>query len=254
MVTLEQFTSVTHNREQVMGSLSIGLKSALSIAQDIDWAKMEELANASRVYLPAVNQELATLRAAHAANPDRMARRAILFGLSTPNRDEAQSVSWALHADSLYDVVQDNDTLVRLPYPSPVHGRPIKLGFYSSMVASLEYVRALPGYQLTLEQIEAIPGAGPKVARMIQAVMRPDAKNWTVDVWHMRQLLWAAGRDFNVRVVCGNPGYKVLEALWLEYAERYFPGEDMFAVQWATWNVADGRFNSHAALWQDLVS
>jgi hypothetical protein len=102
--------------------------------------------------------------------------------------------------------------------------------------------------------LEALPGVGPKVARMIQAVLEPGATNWTVDLWHMRQLLWAADREYRVRVSCSAPAYKVLEAVWLEYAERFFPGVDTFAVQWATWCVADGRFNSHAKLWDDLAA
>ena len=88
---------------------------------------------------------------------------------------------------------------------------------------------------------------------MIRAILDPSEVAWTVDLWHQRQLLWAAGQHPAVRCSVSNPGYKVLEAVWLEYAERFFPGVPTFAVQWATWCAADGKFCSHAALWEDLT-
>jgi hypothetical protein len=254
MDTLVQFTTNTHTRGENMKNVTLGLKSALDIAQAVDWHEMARLADQAREYLPAVQDELLTLKQAHASHPERMARRAILFGIATPNRDEVASIGWARMADQWFGF-QSPRALARRRYESLVTGNMVSIGFYESLTTCLAQLERWESFtDATLAELEALPGVGPKVARMIQAVLEPGATNWTVVLWHMRQLLWAADREYRVRVSCSAPAYKVLEAVWLEYAERFFPGVDTFAVQWTTWCVADGRFNSHAKLWEDLAA
>jgi hypothetical protein len=252
-VTVSQFVADTHSRKVKMQFRSIGLKDALRIAQAIDWDKMSDIADAARAHLPAVQEELALLRQAHATNPERMMKRAVLFGIATPNRSEDYSIGWALMAER-YHAILDPQELPRKTFASLKTGRSCRIGMYKSLATTLAYLQRT-GFQnhWTIAQLEAIPGVGPKVARMIMAVIDPSAVSWTVDLWHQRQILWAAGEPYAVRCSIANPGYKVFEAVWLEYAERYFPGVDTFAVQWASWCAADGRFVSHAALWRDLV-
>ncbi len=144
-------------------------------------------------------------------------------------------------------------TLAKHSYPTSINPR-ASTGMYSALCTTLAYLQRVgPRTHWTISELEALPGVGPKVARMITAILDPHSVSWTVDLWHQRQLLWAAGQDPAVRCSAKTPAYKVLEAVWLEYADRYFPGVPTFAVQWATWNAADGKFCSHAALWQDLV-
>ncbi len=251
--TVAQFVHDTHKPEGKMPNRSIGLKAALSIAQRVDWQKMEQIADAAREYLPMVLAELESLRAAHQHQPARMARRAILFGIATPNRDEAVSIAWALSADRWYGILSPHALAYRT-FATDTNPRAV-LGMFDAMTTTLAYLQriGIDRPHWTLSELGAIPGVGPKVARMIMAVLDPSAVSWTVDLWHQRQLLWAAGEPYAVRSVLPRPGYKVFEAVWLEYAERYFPGVDTFAVQWATWCAADGKFCSHAALWQDLA-
>lgn len=252
-MTVAQFVSDTHSRSGKMPTRTIGLKDALAIAQAVDWERMAAIADAAREHLPAVQDELSLLRSAHSNAPERMARRAVLFGIATPNRSEDYSIGWALMAERYESILSPWD-LANRSFTGP-KGTRCHMGMYEALATTIAYLQRV-GHRTdwTLGELEAIPGVGPKVARMIMAVLCPDATSWTVDLWHQRQLLWAAGEPYRVRCSVSNPGYKVLEAVWLEYAERFFPGVDMFAVQWATWCAADGRFVSHAALWQDLAA
>lgn len=255
MNTVSEFVTATHTRipGQPLASRTIGLKDALSIAQAIDWQRMAQIADAAREHLPSVLDELEGLRTAHQVNPERMINRALLFGIATPNRDEAISIAYAIATEPRY-ASADPRTLARASFPTATNPA-ATMGMYAALETTLSYLQRVgPRTHWSLSELEAIPGVGPKVARMITAILDPSAASWTVDLWHQRQLLWAAGQSPTVRCSVKTPGYKVLEAVWLEYAERFFPGVPVFAVQWATWNAADGKFCSHAALWDDLAT
>jgi hypothetical protein len=255
MNTVAQFVEVTHQRAprgEKLPERFIGTKEASLIADALDWHKMAQLAESARAYLPAVLAEIASLRATLARDPERMTIRALLFGIATPNRDEVQSIGWALGVERDFHTLSAHD-LARQTYVSLVTGKRVAIGFYTSLTATIDAIkRGRVWEHVTLDALEAIRGIGPKVARMITAVLNPDARVFTVDLWHCRQLLWAAGREYCVRTGAKcKKSYAVLESLWLEYAERFFPDVPTWAVQWATWCAADGRFVSHASLWRD---
>ena len=235
--------------------VSLGAASARALVGRVSEERMMALADAAREYLPAVQAELATRARAVAANPRRFTIRAILFGISTPRRSEDQSIAYAIAAEPLWDALSAED-MARVRYPSPTHGGSIRLGTPLAIERAISDARALLGpflWEMRPEYLQAVRGIGPKVARMIQAVCHPDARGFTVDVWHARQALWLADMPYDVDITLRDEGYPILEALWLDYCDRYFPGLPYFAVQWATWCAAQGQFFSHAALWADLA-
>jgi hypothetical protein len=255
MDTLTDFVTRTHTRTRgaKLPTRDIGVKDAQTIADTVDWARMAELAESASVYLPAVLNEIATLRLAHVQNPERMKVRALLFGIATPNRDEVQSIGWALEADQWFDILAPY-ALASRSYQSLVTHKRAHMGLREALTKTLAHIQWRQTWRdITIDALEALPGVGPKVARMITAVLNPDAHVFTVDLWHMRQLLWASGQEYCVK--CGTSGkaYATLENVWLTYAQRFFPEIPTWAVQWATWCAADGRFVSHHALWADLA-
>lgn len=257
MDTLATFRTRTHSRQETMQSLSVGLKTAREILANVDEGAMRTLASESRAYLPAVLSEIDELQAAIVANPAELAKRAFLFGISTPNRDETHSLAWAKAAAPHYRTRSPQDLSETL-YPSPRTGQECRIGLRQALTRTLEDVYTRFGdvrpADLTPATLEPIPGIGPKVARMITAVANPQAHVWTVDLWHIRQLLWAAGMEYRVRASVDARAYGLLETRWLEYRDHYFADVPTWAAQWATWNVADGRHNPHNSLWQDLAT
>jgi hypothetical protein len=255
------FVANTHRRGATKQPvLSIGAASARAIVQtlsdDADDTRMGEIAAEARRYLPAVCAELDGLREALACSPVSMARRAVLFGISTPKRSEEHSIGWSVAAEPYLGILSAED-MVRISYPSPKHGTPCRMGFQEQLERSVSDALALLGSHPLPDRIDrasllAVRGVGPKVASMIAAVCNPDARVFTVDMWHGRQLLWAAGLPYQASVGIDASAYPILEACWLRYADASFPGIPMWAVQWATWCAADGRFVSHEALWKGL--
>lgn len=253
MSPLTDFVTRTHTRSAgPMPAHTIGLTQARDIAASVDWSLMEAIAIEAGQYLTLVMDELASLQVAHERAPERMRVRAFLFGIATPHRDEAQAIAWARSVESLIDEL-DPDGMARHQYPSPVHGRPVSLGTYGAIAGAIKSGFSRAVWHGNLADIEATPGIGPKVARMIQAVLDPHANTWTVDLWHARQLLFASGREYAVAARVSKTGYGILEGVWLTYKARFFPTYPTFAVQWASWCVAEGKFVSHAALWKDLA-
>lgn len=257
--SLETFTRRTHNRsEGLMPSESIGLAAARELVSRVDDGAMRYLASASRAYLPAVLEEIADLQTARVANPQELARRALLFGIATPNRDETDSLAWAMAAAPRFGSVSAVE-LSETPYRSLINGRDgNRIGLRQQLAKAIDdaqgqFAHAVPS-DLSPEALEGIRGVGPKVARMITAVANPEARVWTVDLWHARQLLWAAGLEYRVRASVDPAAYPVLEERWLQYRDDYFSGVPVWAAQWATWNAADGRHNPHNALWADLAA
>lgn len=259
MSTVAEFVTDTHTRVrgQKMPNVSIGIASATAIVGRVDPERMAAIANATIDYLPQVRAELDELRRAVQRHPGRMARRLFLFGITTPNRSEDQSIAYALAAEPFYGILSAED-LARITFTVP-SGKQGKAGFYVSLERSISDGAAALGEHPDIEDLLNVPlmetlrGVGPKVARMMAAVAGPWAGYWTVDLWHARQLLWAAGMPSAVRVSVEPSAYRTLENVWLDYKARYFAQEDTFAVQWATWCAAQGEFISHRALWQDLA-
>lgn len=240
-----------------MANVTIGLASAKNIAERIDWTRMSQIADAAREYIPQVKEELAELEVAVRNHPETMARRIFLFGITTPNRSEDQSIAYALAAEPFYGVLSPED-LARISFTVP-SGKQGKAGFHTSLERSISDSMATLGTHFdpwalaSVHVTETLRGVGPKVARMMCGISCPYIPRWTVDLWHQRQLLWAADLPHAVRVSVADNAYATLEALWIEYAHRYFEQEQTFAVQWATWCAAQGQFVSHRALWADLA-
>lgn len=254
MDSIETFVSLTHTRgKDALPVKTIGVKDARDIAAHVDWRAMGEIAKEAHRYLPEVMAEIQTLEDAHAASPERMKVRAFLFGIATPHRDESQAIAWAKQVEDLIDEL-DPDAMAHFAYVSPITGKRVNLGTYQAVAGAIRSGIARNVWHGNLADLEATPGVGPKVARMIQAVLDPHAVSWTVDLWHARQLLWASDRDYRVAAAVSAAAYGILEGVWLSYAAQYFPGVPTWAVQWATWCAADGRFVSHQALWADLAT
>jgi hypothetical protein len=253
MSTIAEFVTRTHSRGANMPRRQIGIKDAQAIAENLNWSRMSELAAEAEKYLPQVMAEIETLRVALAANPERMQERAFWFGIATPNRDEAQSIGWALGIDG-YQWLSPA-AMAGKEYRSLATGKTARMGLREQLASTIFHARLRESWtDLAVDKLEALPGVGPKVARMIHAVANPDAHVWTVDLWHMRQLLHASGKDYVLKASTKSPkAYAIMESLWLDYAARFFPGVPTWAVQWATWCAADGRFVSHSALWADLA-
>jgi hypothetical protein len=259
MHSLETFVRRTHSRDEgIMPDESIGVAAARELLARVDDGAMAELAAVARGYIPVVMAEIGELETARAANPRELARRAILFGIATPNSDETDSLGWARAAAPRFGTVSPAD-LSETRYRSLKTGQDGKtIGLRQSLTGTIEdvYARladATPP-DLTPERLETVRGVGPKVARMITAVANPNARVWTVDLWHARQLLWAAGLEYRVRASVDAVAYPMLEACWLAYRYDHFPDVPVWAAQWSTWNAADGRHNPHHALWADLAA
>lgn len=237
-------------------SLNISAATARNIAENLDWQKMAMIARETDQYIDMVSAEVATLRKALHNNPERMARRALLFAIATPRRDEQTSIGWALAAESHYGIVDAYD-LSHMRYVSLNTGNVCRIGLNQALECSIRDSQALfPTLTLaniTPDNLAQVSGISHKVARMASAVANPDGKFWTVDTWHMRQLLWASGQDYVLEVGTGKPAYPILEEIWMEYRRRFFPTTPCWIVQWATWNAAQGSHESHCALWQDLA-
>jgi hypothetical protein len=257
MHTLETFVTRTHSRGVAMPSEAVGIAAARELVARVDDGAMAELASVSRHYLPPVLAEIGELQTATAHNPAELARRAVLFGIATPNRDETHSLAWAMSAASQYRTLSP-EALANATYTSPTNGQTCRIGLRQSLASSLADVYArfddVRPAELTPETLETVRGVGPKVARMITAVANPDAHVWTVDLWHIRQLLWAAGLEYRVRATVAANAYPILEDRWLQYRDDYFSDVPTWSAQWATWNAADGRHNPHHVLWADLAA
>ena len=256
MHTLETFVKRTHSRGETMPSESIGIAAARELVSRVDGDALAELASVSRQYLPAVLEEIDALQSAIAHNPAELARRAVLFGIATPNRDETQSLAWAMSAAAHYRT-RSPEALANVTYASLKTSKESRIGLRTSLTTTLEDVYArfddVRPADLVPEALERVRGIGPKVARMITAVANPDAHVWTVDLWHIRQLLWAAGLEYRVRASVDANAYQILEERWLRYRADYFSDVPVWSAQWATWNAADGRHNPHNVLWWDLA-
>jgi hypothetical protein len=255
MSTIAEFVTRTHARTRGvnMPSKTVGIRDAQEIAEQLDWSQMSAWADEAWKYLPEVMQEIKTLRAALKAHPERMRERAFYFGIATPNQDEATSIGWALGIEA-YKWLSPL-AMAHKEYPSVVNGTRGKLGMYDAMASRIFHARLRESWRdLSVSSLESLPRVGPKVARMIHAVANPDANVWTVDLWHMRQLLHASGKDYVLKASTKSPkAYAIMEQLWLDYAARFFPGMPVWGVQWSTWCAADGRFVSHKILWEDLA-
>jgi hypothetical protein len=255
MDSITEFVTRTHakTRGQKLTPKTLGIRDAQTMARSLDWSRMADWAAETEKYLPQVLAEIETLRAALAAHPERMRERAFYFGIATPTRDEAQSIGWALGIEA-YTWLSPA-AMAGKEYQSLVTGKTARMGLREQLASTVFHARLRESWKdLSVSTLEALPGVGPKVARMIHAVANPDARVWTVDLWHMRQLLHASGKEYAVKASTDNKkAYAIMESLWLEYAERYFPNVPVWCVQWATWCAADGRFVSHSALWADLA-
>ena len=257
MNAFDTFRTRTHGRsEGPMPTLSIGLNTAQWIADNVRSESLATLAGETETYLPAVMAEIDSLRAALRNDPAEVAKRALLFGISTPNRDEVHSLLWAMAASPEYGRISPR-ALTEVPYFSLLNGNQCRIGLREILEKSIADAYAqFPAPQphdLQRETLQTLRGVGPKVASMIAAVSNPDAEVWTVDLWHGRQLLWASGAEYRVKVAVKPNAYGILERLFLNYAQAFFPDYPVWAIQWATWNVCDGRHNPHDMLWRDLA-
>ena len=258
MDSLATFVDRTQSKRLApMETESFGLANSEELIRRIDPACMRDLASVARTYVPAVRAEVDELYRAIARNPQALARRALLFGMSTPNNDERDSLQWAMAAFPRFGTVGPR-ALANTVYRSCVTRTKRRVGMRQELALGLkdvyrDFANAAPD-DLYPEALEQVRHVGPKVARMITAVANPDAHVWTVDLWHGRQLLWAAGLEYRAKVSVTARAYPLLERVWLDYRDEYFSDQPCWVAQWATWDAANGQHEPHRQLWADLAA
>lgn len=94
------------------------------------------------------------------------------------------------------------------------------LGKYTVLERGFREVVKLDPRTCTLEQLEAVPGIGPKTARCFLLHSRPNQRLAGLDT-HL--LKWLASRGYDVPKTTPPAGkkYRMLEGLFLAYADRF---------------------------------
>jgi hypothetical protein len=260
------FTERSRNKRLVAkgGKVNIGVGHARRLVEACDplGPAWDALADLAAPYLPAIRQEIAELDTARERNWQRLARRAIVFGLASPRRDVDTAIDVAVWVERWLEqgnAFADEQIAIDVcRYYTHRDGRMLSLTNYKQLGERLYACRdflANPDRELfTVPYLESLFGAGPKVARMILAVANPHMNVFTVDMWHARQLLATAGEEYCKSAgIDGKPAYDVIEPVFLDWAQRMFPTEIAWARQWALWCAAFGEFKSHRHLWHDLA-
>lgn len=217
----------------------------------------DALADETRRFLPAVMAELAELDDARRRDQTAVTRRAIAFALATPRRMLTQSIHVGRMASESWHVFEDvtagEDFLRNLPHPSG-NGQAYSAPMPGQLARA--YHAAYPLFakpeDVSLPALEAVHGVGPKVARMAMAVANPHTRIFTTDVWHGRQLLALAGRPYRHDVAIAATAYPLVEAWFLAWGERMFPGIPAWAIQWAAWDAAAGQHRPHRDIWAGI--
>lgn len=246
-------------KKNIRGTVDITAGMAAELLASIDARILGSLTDETRRYLPAVMAEIAELDVAIANNETALRRRAILFGCATPKTGVDTSIHVAVSVANVpaadwQDTAYGESVLRALPHPNgtdTLYSAPMPPTL-SKRIAAVSHLLADPS-ALSVESLEACKGVGPKVARMAMAVAAPHARRFTVDMWHGRQLLALAGREYRVNVAVDVRAYPAIEEFFLAWADQNFPGIPVWAVQWACWNVCESRHRSHRALWADLA-
>lgn len=242
---------------ELEGSLSLTAQRARELIVAIDENAVASLADATRAYLDPVMVEIASLERALADDRAHVVRRAACFGAATPNRALGQSLGIGRYfADTIDWASADMPAITRAVMGGYLDGGKRKMvGLPTTYIHSLvDLAPALAAGRLPeRETLATYRGISQKVASMMTAVIKPDRNIWTVDRHHLRQLLALAGADARVKDISygTSEAYFLIEGFFLAYAGQHFPGMPVWAVQWATWNVAFGAHQSHARIWEN---
>lgn len=258
----ETFTETCRNKRRISGNMALSVRETKDILQDVDWTgpEMDSLATLTRRFIPAVQAEIDLLDLAREHSWFALARRAIVFGLTTPQRDVDTAIDvalWVTRPEHIHRLCTLDGAIALVQKYEHRDGRMVGLSGYKALGKSLHLaypVIADPRPDaLTVTALESMHGVGKKVARMITAVLNPHVRVYTVDLWHARQLLAAAGRNYAVKPYVSTPAYEMIEGAFLAYVDRVFPGVPAWTAQWSMYDAAYGEHRSHARLWADLI-
>ena len=260
MQTWAEFHERTGSKSLISGKVSLGVGRMRDTLANVAWDGPlgDQLADLAQTYMPAVLEEIADLDAARAADWQTVARRAIIFGLASPQRDVDQAIDIARHIERDWTRLCTLRGAHELTFRIVTRdGRVIGCSGWKTLAANLHACFGLienpTPERFTVPAMEALAGAGPKVARMILAVANPHQRVWTLDLWHGRQLLAMSGQTYAHKISVVAVAYADGEQAFLAWAERTMPNVPAWARQWATWCAAFGSFKSHRHLWADIV-
>jgi hypothetical protein len=251
------FASTCRNKKNIRGDRSITLKDATEWLPLLAPTRMDvrSMLDETESALYPVLDEMAGLIDVTGQNPGEIRRRALIFGMATPNRPVASSVDFAVHAAPRWNLFATVDGALSLT--TAYHhrdGRTLSMGMPNPLAAYLHgaypMMQSCDDDEPTIDELESLTGISKKVARMSKAIMNPWHETFTIDLWHLRQILALAGENYAVKPTITNPAYAVLEDGFMNLAATQFPGVPTFAVQWSLWNAAQGEHISHNHLWE----
>jgi len=230
------------------GAQSISVKMAKAIAAQIDG--LDRLLVDMEDYLPLVRDEIADMFVARDAAPSFWRQRALLFALASPqNRFDSNVVAARrLHAGlrEFADVEAVYQALA-----ADKHGTVSSGGVARAIFHSLPVLRENEYYNgailRDLQKERAIMGAGLKVTAFAAHLNDPTDKVFTLDT-HMYRGLVKTILGIDGTWTAGTTAYTILEEAVIGWAQRTYPDDTLFTVQWAMWSVFRGQFDSHIAI------
>jgi endonuclease III len=209
-----------------------------------------------------VLDEVRALREYREAQPTDYARRIVIMAMLSAQTDFAEnlycmrriveefSVVCQMNNAPYYtgaDLAEKVATLLIAPYRGTGNMR--RINFYKTKAANI--VKMLPWLcqltpdQMTLENLNRLPGVGPKVAAFTMALWNPRSPVFTLDAWMMRLTASILGKDARIKPAFTAEGYALVEGDWLAWCHRVLPDMAPFVIQWTLWNGCFGYHRSH---------
>jgi hypothetical protein len=122
--------------------------------------------------------------------------------------------------------------------------RRVKMGKYTLLEKGFREVVKLDPRTCTLEDLEAVPGIGPKTARCFLMHSRPHQRLAGLDT-HLLKFLRACGYDDAPKSTPpSGPQYRKWEQVFLAEADRLGFHDDPATLDLAIWNYFAGRTDS----------
>ncbi len=208
-----------------------------------------------RQYLPMVNAELLTIVGNREADSIRHAQQCLVFAILSPGcriacnsllaRRFFDAIDAGVRFESCDDLYQEIAT--------GVGGRGIGRNI-RSLFMSLETLLNISPDDMTkpvilaLRKARRLMGIGEKTAAMAVALFNAQADVFTLDV-HM--LRWITSTLFDLTAeghTIDDAAYRMLEPWFVNWCRTYYPAESPFAIQWAIWDVRQGKHETHTPI------
>jgi hypothetical protein len=207
---------------------------------------------ASTIDFAAINDELTIMAECRDADPTRYAQQCLVFAILSPGQRLACN---ALLVRRFFDAIDAGKQFTSCDdlYQTIAHGiggRGTGRNIHNLWL-SLDAILNLSPDDVTKPTLMAwrksryIMGIGEKTAAMVTALYEQTAPVFTIDV-HM--LRWITSTLFDITAenhTITDLAYRALEAFFVQWSARYFPGQSTFSVQWAVWNVRHGSHKTH---------